>query len=62
MDGMLAVDSAQNTFYITETAQTRYQTVYYSHDDWLIATKPHFRKLEKQLLVELTPVRAMVHP
>ncbi|OCF77899.1 hypothetical protein I204_01902 [Kwoniella mangroviensis CBS 8886] len=43
----------RNTFYITETSTTRYQTVYYTHEDWLRATKPHLEVLKDDLLVEL---------
>lgn len=43
----------QNTFYVTETAATRYQTVYYAHEDWSNATKPHFESLQRDFLKEL---------
>ncbi|KAK4689413.1 telomerase reverse transcriptase, partial [Tremellales sp. Uapishka_1] len=43
----------KNTFYVTETASTKYETVYYSHDDWEAATKPHFCDLEESLLEPL---------
>ncbi|WWC95477.1 hypothetical protein V866_002341 [Kwoniella sp. B9012] len=43
----------RNTFYITETSTTRYETIYYTHEDWLRATKPHLEVLKDDLLVEL---------
>ncbi|KAK8849571.1 hypothetical protein IAR55_004906 [Kwoniella newhampshirensis] len=43
----------KNTFYITETAATRYETVYYSQEEWAQATKPHFEQLQQNLLKEL---------
>nr|XP_019043423.1 hypothetical protein I302_08000 [Kwoniella bestiolae CBS 10118]OCF22353.1 hypothetical protein I302_08000 [Kwoniella bestiolae CBS 10118] len=43
----------RNTFYITETSTTRYETVYHTHEDWLRATKPHLEVLKDDLLVEL---------
>lgn len=49
--------SGQNTFYVTETAATRYQTVYFAHEDWSNATKPHFESLQLDFLKELDSVR-----
>lgn len=46
----------QASFYATETASTRYETVYYAHDTWLNATEPHLRELEATLLEELDEV------
>ena len=46
----------QASFYATETAAARYETVYYAHDAWASATEPHLRDLESSLLEELTMV------
>ncbi|WWC92913.1 uncharacterized protein L201_007875 [Kwoniella dendrophila CBS 6074] len=43
----------RNTFYITETSTTRYETVFYIHEEWKKATKPHLEGLKTDLLVEL---------
>ncbi|WWC65948.1 uncharacterized protein I303_108570 [Kwoniella dejecticola CBS 10117] len=43
----------RNTFYITETSTTRYETVYYTHEDWSRATKPHMEGLKDDLLTTL---------
>ncbi|WWC73585.1 uncharacterized protein I206_107557 [Kwoniella pini CBS 10737] len=43
----------RHTFYITETSTTRYETVYYTHEDWYKATKPHMDELKDNLLVRL---------
>ncbi|WRT69587.1 uncharacterized protein IL334_006576 [Kwoniella shivajii] len=49
----LIIPLLRNTFYITETASTRYETVYYSHEEWQKATKPHLKVLKDELLTEL---------
>jgi hypothetical protein len=46
----------QNTFYATETAATRYKIVYYPHEAWSLATKPHFDHLQQNFLQELDSV------
>jgi hypothetical protein len=46
----------QASFYATETATTRYETVYYSHDAWARTTEPHLKKLQGELLEELDEV------
>ncbi|WVR08145.1 hypothetical protein IAU60_005191 [Kwoniella sp. DSM 27419] len=51
-DGFL-IPLLRNTFYITETATTRYETVYYTHDDWQRTTEPYFTELSRKLLVKL---------
>ena len=38
---------------MTETAETRYQTVYYDHEEWARATRPHFEHLQETLLEPL---------
>ncbi|KAL1408231.1 Telomerase reverse transcriptase [Vanrija albida] len=43
----------RSSFYVTETADTRYETVYYPHAEWAQATEPHLRVLENNLLEEL---------
>jgi telomerase reverse transcriptase len=54
-------DSCQNTFYVTETASTRYSTVYFLHEHWEEATGPHFATLERNLLEPLSSV-CLLHP
>nr|XP_031859765.1 uncharacterized protein CI109_004837 [Kwoniella shandongensis]KAA5526837.1 hypothetical protein CI109_004837 [Kwoniella shandongensis] len=49
----LLVPLLKNTFYITETAATRYGTMYYPQEKWVQATKPHFEQLQRSLLTEL---------
>jgi hypothetical protein len=56
------VTHAQNTFYITETAATRYETVYHLHADWARVAEPHFAELERGLLEPLTAVRLRLRP
>ncbi|RXK34877.1 hypothetical protein M231_07866 [Tremella mesenterica] len=51
----LLIPLLKNCCYITETSATRYETVYYLHDEWAFATRPHFRQLEEDLLEELDP-------
>jgi telomerase reverse transcriptase len=51
-----SADHLQNTFYVTETAATKYQTVYYSHKAWMEAIKPHFERLQQSNLVEISKV------
>ncbi|WVQ79296.1 hypothetical protein IAT38_001393 [Cryptococcus sp. DSM 104549] len=51
----------QNTFYATETAVTKYETVYYLQEDWARATRPHFEKLQATLLKELSSKRKKSH-
>ena len=51
----LATDS-QNTFYATETAATRYKIVYFPHEAWSTATRPHFAHLQDTFLQELDNV------
>lgn len=51
---------AQNTFYITETAATRYETVYYLHSHWRRASQPHWEALEGELLEPLSTVSEIV--
>lgn len=46
----------QATFYATETAATRYGTVYYPHAAWASAAVPHLEHLAETLLEELTAV------
>jgi telomerase reverse transcriptase len=46
----------QNTFYATETAATRYKIVYYPHEAWSSATRPHFAHLQDTFLQELDSV------
>lgn len=58
---MLPYLTGQNTFYITETAATRYETVYFLHEDWDVATQPHLRQLEAELLEELPTVSWLLH-
>lgn len=43
----------KNSFYVTETATTKYETVYYSQKDWNKAVRPHYRKLQDNLLEEI---------
>ncbi|ODO06884.1 hypothetical protein I350_04244 [Cryptococcus amylolentus CBS 6273] len=50
----------KNTFYITESANTKYETVYFTHDDWSHAAKPHFEGLKEKLLVSLTQAEKIV--
>lgn len=47
---------------MTETAATRYQTVYFSHEDWSTATRPHFESLQRNFLKELDSVRPPSFP
>ncbi|OCF35151.1 hypothetical protein I316_03193 [Kwoniella heveanensis BCC8398] len=56
--GDLVISLIKNTFYVTETASTRYETVYYLHDEWQNATKPYFVGLQNKLLTELDRNRA----
>ncbi|WVQ75065.1 hypothetical protein IAR50_004674 [Cryptococcus sp. DSM 104548] len=50
----------KNTFYITESANTRYETIYFMHDDWSRAAMPHFEGLKKKLLESLTQAETIV--
>ncbi|KIY34721.1 telomerase reverse transcriptase [Cryptococcus gattii E566] len=43
----------KNSFYVTETATTKYETVYYSQKDWNKAVRPHYRSLQDNLLEEI---------
>ena len=43
----------RNSFYATETSSTKYETVYYLHDEWYAASRPHLRQLEEDLLEEI---------
>ncbi|OXH32063.1 telomerase reverse transcriptase [Cryptococcus neoformans] len=43
----------KNSFYVTETATTKYETVYYSQKDWNKAVRPHYQKLQDSLLEEI---------
>ncbi|WVN86882.1 uncharacterized protein L203_102056 [Cryptococcus depauperatus CBS 7841] len=52
-DGFL-IPLLKNTFYITETTMTKYETLYYAQEDWAKATQPHFDKLRTRLLEELS--------
>jgi hypothetical protein len=49
------------TFYATETAATRYKIVYYPHEAWSAATKPHFDHLQQNFLQDLDHVSPRFH-
>ncbi|WVF68547.1 hypothetical protein IAT40_003315 [Kwoniella sp. CBS 6097] len=57
--GDLVIPLLKNTFYVTETASTRYETVYYLHEDWQKATRPHMDELQGKLLTELDRNQAL---
>jgi len=45
---------------VTETAATKYQTVYFPHEAWTAASQPHFAKLRSETLEPLTQVRLIL--
>ncbi|WVQ96087.1 hypothetical protein IAU59_003188 [Kwoniella sp. CBS 9459] len=51
--GDVITNLIKNTFYVTETASTRYETVYYLHNEWQKATAPYFVEVQGKLLTEL---------
>lgn len=53
--------TCQSTFYATETAMTRMETVYYPHTMWASATAPHFDLLAHAVLEQLNPVSRSLH-
>lgn len=53
-------DMWQNTFYVTETASTKYTTVYFLHEHWSEAVGPHFAALEADLLEPLSSVSSEI--
>ncbi|KAL7424993.1 Telomerase reverse transcriptase [Cryptotrichosporon argae] len=52
LDGLI-IPLIRASFYVTETAETRYETVYFAHRHWARATSPHFKLLQGALLSEL---------
>lgn len=49
----LVMPILQGTFYITETAASRYKTVYFRHDDWTALCRPALQRLKEANFIKL---------